>query len=110
MKKIAWKTSSALQVRHAEQRGRDGAPEHRYIVQGPVFFASADAFVEAFDPRQAEGQAVVIDVQGARFWDVTALAALDKVRARFEHHGCSVQVHGLWDRPLLADGIEDVAG
>lgn len=107
---FAWKTSSALQVRHAEQRGRDGAPEHRYIVQGPVFFASADAFVEAFDPRQAEGQAVVIDVQGARFWDVTALAALDKVRARFEHHGCSVQILGLRDRPLLADGIEDVAG
>jgi SulP family sulfate permease len=106
---FAWKAAGALQVGHVEQVGADGVREHLYRVRGQVFFASADAFVDAFDPREAEGARVVLDVTAARFWDVTALAALDKVRARFDHHGCQVQVAGLQSRDLLADGLEDPA-
>ena len=43
----------------------------------------------------AEGRAVVIDVTHAHFWDITAVAALDKVVERLRHHGCTVQVVGL---------------
>lgn len=107
---FAWKAASAVRVVHAVETGPDGAPLHRYTVAGPVFFASADAFLDAFDPRQAQGAAVVLDVGGARFWDITALAALDKLRARFEHHGCSLQLIGLQQRALLDDGADEVAG
>lgn len=64
-------------------------------VTGQVFFASADAFIDAFDTLGAEGRAVRIDVSGAHFWDVTAVAALDKVVERLQHHGCTVEVVGL---------------
>ena len=63
-------------------------------VSGQVFFASADAFIEAFDVLGAEGRPVVIDVTHAHFWDITAVAALDKVVERLRHHGCTVQVLG----------------
>jgi SulP family sulfate permease len=69
-----------------------------YTVIGQVFFASADVFVDAFDVRDAEARAdhpVRIDVSRAHFWDVTAVAALDKVVERLRRHGCEVEVVGL---------------
>jgi SulP family sulfate permease len=69
--------------------------QRTWRVSGQVFFASADAFIEAFDVLGAEGRAVVIDVTHAHFWDITAVAALDKVVERLRHHGCTVQVLGL---------------
>ncbi|MGO7157840.1 SulP family inorganic anion transporter [Rhizobium johnstonii] len=66
-----------------------------YRVSGQVFFASADVFVEAFDVQDAVGKAVLIDVSEAHFWDITAVAALDKVVQRFRAHGIAVEVAGL---------------
>ena len=66
-----------------------------YIVSGQVFFASADIFVDAFDARDATGKIVLIDVSQAHFWDITAVAALDKVRQRFKAHGVPVEVKGI---------------
>ena len=66
-----------------------------YRVAGQVFFASADVFVESFDTRAAAGFGVVIDVTLAHFWDVTAVAALDKVVGRFRAQGATVEVRGL---------------
>jgi SulP family sulfate permease len=74
----------------------DGAAGTRtWQVTGQVFFASADAFIDAFDTLGAQGRAVCIDVSGAHFWDITAVAALDKVVERLQHHGCTVEVTGL---------------
>ncbi|MEO6104381.1 MAG: SulP family inorganic anion transporter, partial [Pseudoxanthomonas sp.] len=66
-----------------------------YRVGGQVFFASADAFIDAFDPRDLRGGQVEIALEDARLWDITAVAALDKVVTRFRHHGIRVRVHGL---------------
>lgn len=66
-------------------------------VSGQVFFASADALIEAFDVRAAAGRNVRIDVSRAHFWDITAVAALDKVVERLRQHGCTVEVWGLDD-------------
>jgi SulP family sulfate permease len=60
-----------------------------------VFFASADVFVEAFDVQDAIGKTVLIDVSEAHFWDITAVAALDKVVQRFRAHGIPAEVAGL---------------
>src|SRR3546814_5534941 len=59
-----------------------------------IFFASADAFAGAFDLFEPL-QRVIIDVSQAHFWDVTAVAALDRVVLRFRHKGADVEVIGL---------------
>jgi SulP family sulfate permease len=66
-----------------------------YRVSGQVFFASADIFIEAFDIQDAVGMMVLIDVTEAHFWDITAVAALDKVVQRFKLHDIPVDVVGL---------------
>ena len=93
---FAVKVSQLLDVRCSDDEGDGGATGMRtWTVTGQVFFASADAFIEAFDVRGAEHKRVCIDVSRAHFWDVTAVAALDKVVQRLRHHGCEVEVLGL---------------
>jgi len=66
-----------------------------YRVSGQVFFASADIFIESFDIQAAKGTTVLIDVTQAHFWDITAVAALDKVVQRYGVHDIAVDVVGL---------------
>lgn len=65
-----------------------------YRVVGQVFFASADKFVEFFDLKEAVDK-VVIDLCQAHFWDITAVAALDKVVLKFRREGTEVEIIGL---------------
>ena len=65
-----------------------------YTVVGQVFFASADKFVEFFDFREVIDR-VVIDLCQAHFWDITAVAALDKVVLKFRREGTEVEIIGL---------------
>ncbi len=65
-----------------------------YRVVGQVFFASADKFVEFFDFKEAVDK-VVIDLCQAHFWDITAVAALDKAVLKFRREGTEVEVIGL---------------
>jgi SulP family sulfate permease len=65
-----------------------------YRVSGQVFFASSDIFIEAFDIQAAVGKTFLIDVTEAHFWDITAVAALDKVVQRFKVHNVPVDVVG----------------
>lgn len=72
---------------------KDG--KHRtYQVFGQVFFASADPFVAAFDFKEVV-EAVTIDLKQAHFWDVSAVAALDKVVLKFRREGTTVELLGL---------------
>ncbi|WP_027994509.1 SulP family inorganic anion transporter [Simplicispira psychrophila] len=89
---FAVKVSQMLEVRCTDD---DAAGTRTWLVSGQVFFASADAFVEAFDVLGAEHRRVTIDVSRAHFWDITAVGALDKVVQRLRHHGCAVEVLGL---------------
>ena len=66
-----------------------------YRVSGQVFFASADIFIEAFNIQDADEMSVVIDVSHAHFWDITAIAALDRVVQRFKAHAIPVEVFGM---------------
>lgn len=66
----------------------------RYVVEGQVFFASADRFVSAFDTKETPDR-VEIDVRLAHIWDLTGVGALDKVVLRFRRAGVPVDVIGL---------------
>ncbi len=65
-----------------------------YIVEGQVFFASAEAFIDAFDPTDHDGP-VTIDLTRAKLWDITSVAAVDKVRDRFAQNGLTVDLRGM---------------
>lgn len=73
----------------------DAEATHRqYRVIGQVFFASSEQFIASFDFREVL-ETVTIDVSQAHFWDLTAVAALDKVIIRFRREGCIVNVVGM---------------
>jgi SulP family sulfate permease len=65
-----------------------------YRVEGQVFFASAGAFSEQIDLLE-DIHRLVIDVAAAQFWDISAVAALDRVVMKARAHGREVTVVGL---------------
>lgn len=68
--------------------------QHIYIVYGQVFFASSSKFISSFDFTKS-AKKVTIDLTQAHFWDITAVAALDKVVIKFRTEGAQVEVLGL---------------
>ena len=68
--------------------------ERTYEVTGQVFFSSADKFIAAFDVKEPIKK-VIIDLSRAHFWDITAVAALDKVVLKFRRNGVIVEVLSL---------------
>ncbi|MCJ2371034.1 SulP family inorganic anion transporter [Pseudomonas sp. RGM 3321] len=74
---------------------RDPEHSHRtYYVTGQVFFASAERFMASFDLRE-NVETLAIDLREAHFWDITAVAALDKVVLKLRRAGISVDVVGM---------------
>lgn len=65
-----------------------------YMVEGQVFFASADSFADAFDFKEVV-EKVTIDVSRAHFWDLSAVGALDKVILKFRREGTEVELIGM---------------
>ena len=65
-----------------------------YQVIGQVFFASAEKFLDSFDFSIAVDR-VVIDLNRAHFWDLTAVAALDNVVIKYQRLGAEVSVMGM---------------
>ncbi|MDT9600462.1 SulP family inorganic anion transporter [Sphingosinicella rhizophila] len=71
----------------------DGA-SRTYIFRGEIFFASVEPFLAAFDFREVI-ETVRIDVSRAHFWDISAIAALDKAVSKFRREGTGVEIIGL---------------
>ncbi len=65
-----------------------------YKVVGQVFFNSSDKFVAAFDFKEAVSK-IVIDLNRAHFWDISAVSALDKAVIKFRREGAEVELIGL---------------
>ena len=88
---FAWKVSRLFRVTSiASQDGR----ARTYMIEGQVFFASADDFIAAFDFREVL-EHVTIDVSRAHIWDISSVAALDTVVLKFRREGAVVEVIGL---------------
>ncbi len=64
------------------------------MIEGQIFFASADDFLAAFDFREAL-ERVVIDVSRAHIWDISSVAALDMAVLKFRRDGATVEIVGL---------------
>jgi len=65
-----------------------------YTIYGQIFFNSAEKFIDVFDFKEVVEQ-VEINLESAHFWDISAVAALDKVVIKFRREGTVVNVVGL---------------
>ncbi|MFN3882330.1 MAG: SulP family inorganic anion transporter [Nitrincola lacisaponensis] len=65
-----------------------------YQVVGQVFFSSSDQFIDSFNFKE-DLDKVIIDLSRAHFWDITGVAALDKVVIKFRREGIEVEIVGL---------------
>ncbi len=88
---FAWKIGQIFGVHSSIT---DDGRIRTYVVSGQVFFASAETFITGFNFHEAPDE-VVIDVRNAHFWDISAVAALDKVVLKFRRAGSKVRLIGL---------------
>jgi SulP family sulfate permease len=72
----------------------EAAAARTYRVEGQVFFASTESFVDAFDFAEPVKK-VTIDVHSAHLWDISAVGALDKVVLKFRRLGVDVELVGV---------------
>lgn len=65
----------------------------RYIVNGPLFFASTNRFQQAFEHVTATS--IIIDFSNSQLWDESAVGSLLKVTGKLQQQGLQVNIVGL---------------
>ncbi|UWQ13523.1 SulP family inorganic anion transporter [Aliiroseovarius sp. M344] len=85
----AWNAAARI---HAVTREEDGGKV--YDVEGPLFFGSADGFVELFDVEN-DPDLVVIEFARSRVVDQSALQAIEAVALKYEAAGKRIQLRHL---------------
>ncbi|WP_267369538.1 MULTISPECIES: SulP family inorganic anion transporter [unclassified Pantoea] len=84
-------------VIHAERHLSDDGQSVRYVVRGPLFFASSNDLFEHFDYAH-DPKKVTIDLTHAQIWDASSVAALDGIEYRYQRYGAEVTIEGLDSR------------
>lgn len=107
----AQRMSQFMYVRSEFDKGSD---TRTYHVVGQVFFNSSDKFIGFFDFKEVV-EKVVINVKRSHFYDITAVAALDKVVLKLRREGADVSIVGLnraseamMDRFAIHDKTDDI--
>ncbi|WP_424939362.1 SulP family inorganic anion transporter [Aliiroseovarius sp. S253] len=85
----AWNAAARI---HAVTREEDGGKV--YDVEGPLFFGSAEGFIELFDVKN-DPDLVVIEFARSRVVDQSALQAIEAVALKYEALGKKVQLRHL---------------
>jgi SulP family sulfate permease len=88
---FAWKIAQIFRV--TSSLSEDGTAR-TYVVEGQVFFASVEDFLNAFDFKEVL-ETVKIDVSRAHIWDISSVSALDTVVLKFRREGADVEIVGL---------------
>lgn len=88
---FAWKISQVFRVTSVVS---DAGATRTYLIEGQLFFASAENFTAAFDFKEALDK-VVIDVSEAHIWDISSVTALDMVVLKFRREGAETEIIGL---------------
>ena len=83
---LAYSWQNARRI-HAITRDSESDPGAKvYEIEGPLFFGSADGFVELFDIAH-DPDHVIVDFQRSRVVDQSALQAIEAVAAKYEAAG-----------------------
>lgn len=80
---------SKIKVTKKEEIGRT-----IYEVEGQLFFASVEEFLESFDFSLKENN-VIIDFENANVWDGSGVGAIDKTVIKFKENNNHVSISGL---------------
>jgi len=65
-----------------------------FDVEGQLFFASVEGFVDSFD-FTAKQSNIIIDFSNSHIWDDSAVGAIDKVVMKYQESGNAVTIKGL---------------
>lgn len=66
-----------------------------YIVEGQLFFASTDSFIDYFKNTAFNSSTITIDFSNSRIWDDSGVGALFKVKDLLQDKGVVIKVTGL---------------
>ncbi len=79
---------------YVEKEMDESGEVRTYVFHGQIFFNSADKFIQSFDFKEVVNK-VVIDLNRAHFWDISAVHALDMAVIKLRREGAEVEVIGL---------------
>lgn len=68
---------------------------HTYNINGQLFFASTDTFINYFKKADIQKSNIQIDFSNSRIWDDSAVGALFKVKDLLQEKGIEVEIIGL---------------
>ncbi len=88
----AWQNATRIHAIKRESRTEAGAQV--YEIQGPLFFGSADGFMELFDVAH-DPDVVIIDFAASRVADQSALQAIEAVAQKYVDAGKKIQLRHL---------------
>lgn len=66
--------------------------DNRFIVNGQLFFASTDGFINYFKNKNIDAKHIQIDFSNSRIWDDSGVASLIKVEELLQERGITVDV------------------
>ncbi|MCF2869821.1 SulP family inorganic anion transporter [Octadecabacter sp. G9-8] len=89
---LAYAWSNATRIYASTYVTPEGAKV--YKINGPLFFGSAEGFMELFDAEN-DPMAVIIDFEGSRVADQSALQAIEAVALKYEDSGKAIQLRHL---------------
>src|SRR5210317_729808 len=89
---LAYAWNNARRI-HAKIEFGD-AGDKIYRIQGPLFFGSTDGFIELFDISN-DPDTVIVDFDGSRVVDQSALQAIEAVATKYEAAGKRIQLRHL---------------
>lgn len=90
---FAWKVAQIFRITSTLS---DDEKERHYRIEGQIFFASAEDFINGFDFTEALTK-VTIDVSQAHIWDLSGVNAIDRAVLKFRQASAEVEVIGLND-------------
>ncbi|GIN10933.1 sodium-independent anion transporter [Shouchella clausii] len=81
-------------ISHLKVKEKQENKHTTFTVQGQLFFASVDSFIDAFD-FNVKNKEIMIDFSDAHIWDDSAVGAVDKVVLKYKENDNSVTIKGL---------------
>ncbi len=88
----AWKTASRIRAIERPSKSDKGAKV--YEIEGPLFFSSANSFLELFNPSK-DPKVVIIDFAKSRVIDQSALKAIEDVAQKYDSFGKKIKLRHL---------------
>lgn len=91
---LAYAWSNATRIHAIKRESRTEAGAQVYEIQGPLFFGSADGFLEIFDIAN-DPDVVIVDFANSRVADQSALQAIEALAQRYVDAGKVIQLRHL---------------